>query len=367
MNSICFYAPHVVSAFSPKLEETPIGGAEVQQSILIKELVERGFPVVVITRPFEGDIFPDGVTIVKGYNPKSGIKGLRIVLHTYALLRALFSAKADVYYIQGARYETFTVAIFSWLFRKKFIQHVASDMDCSKNALYFLSGRIKKKMYVMGIKFATIIFAQTSSQMKMIQDNFGRKSYLVKNIWNPNLGCKFSCDVKTVLWVGSFKSIKRPDIFINLSRSFPDIKFIMIGSRVESEGFLYEKCLSEISSLPNVEHIPFVSLSDIEEYYRATDMLVCTSLVEGFPNTILQSWRNGRPVLSSFDPDNLIKDKNLGWFVENDDFVSYLKAVLSSDSEFYKEKAINSLEYIKSNHSSDVVMEKFVNLVNSHV
>ena len=42
-------------------------------------------------------------------------------------------------------------------------------------------------------------------------------------------------------------------------------------------------------------------------------MFVNTSNIEGFPNSFLQAWVRGVPVVSFFDPDGLITNKCLGY------------------------------------------------------
>ena len=50
----------------------------------------------------------------------------------------------------------------------------------------------------------------------------------------------------------------------------------------------------------------------VPEFYKRAKIMCCTSDFEGFPNTFLEAWSYGLPIVSTFDPDNLISVKGLG-------------------------------------------------------
>ena len=56
-----------------------------------------------------------------------------------------------------------------------------------------------------------------------------------------------------------------------------------------------------IKVAPNVadRETRFISFDDMPDFYRATDIFVCTSLMEGTPNPVLEAMASGIPVVSS--------------------------------------------------------------------
>jgi glycosyltransferase involved in cell wall biosynthesis len=55
-----------------------------------------------------------------------------------------------------------------------------------------------------------------------------------------------------------------------------------------------------------------LSYWDANELYGRAKLLVNTSDVEGFPNSYLQAWGRGVPVITLIDPDGVIEREGLG-------------------------------------------------------
>jgi glycosyltransferase involved in cell wall biosynthesis len=65
-----------------------------------------------------------------------------------------------------------------------------------------------------------------------------------------------------------------------------------------------------LQNLTFVEHVPFL---EIEAYFRAASLFVNTSVQEGFPNTFVQAWMHGTPVVSlSVDPGSVMSRHGIG-------------------------------------------------------
>ena len=65
--------------------------------------------------------------------------------------------------------------------------------------------------------------------------------------------------------------------------------------------------------LPQLEFLCEVPVDEVNQILLRARALVTTSESEGFPNTHIQAWMRGVPVVSTgIDPDNLIKNEGLG-------------------------------------------------------
>jgi glycosyltransferase involved in cell wall biosynthesis len=97
----------------------------------------------------------------------------------------------------------------------------------------------------------------------------------------------------------------------------------------------------------------------ISDLYASTALLCCTSLYEGFPNTFLEAWAFGRPVVSTFDPDDMIESNGLGLTAHDaPGLAEAIRRILDSEHE---RRAIGARArmYIATHHSVDVVMRRF--------
>jgi len=75
---------------------------------------------------------------------------------------------------------------------------------------------------------------------------------------------------------------------------------------------LFEDVKREAAQLPNVKFHGPVPYHDIGALFERSRLLVGTSEVEGFPNTYLQAWGHGAPVVAFLDPEDVIARKGLG-------------------------------------------------------
>jgi len=72
------------------------------------------------------------------------------------------------------------------------------------------------------------------------------------------------------------------------------------------------------SELPNIEFRDQVEPKEAERVIAEAAALLCSSDQEGLPNTFLQAWSYGTPVVTlQIDPDSIIKTAGVGschWF-----------------------------------------------------
>jgi glycosyltransferase involved in cell wall biosynthesis len=96
---------------------------------------------------------------------------------------------------------------------------------------------------------------------------------------------------------------------------------------------LEHKIQQEAANLKNITYLGPQSFEKVEQLFDQSTLYVNTSPREGFPNTFLQAWCRGIPVVSFFDPDGLIERNKLGITVKS--FTEMKEAVefLSSNPE----------------------------------
>jgi glycosyltransferase involved in cell wall biosynthesis len=96
-------------------------------------------------------------------------------------------------------------------------------------------------------------------------------------------------------------------------------------------------------------------------------LLLCTSDQEGFPNTFVQAWSNGTPVITlQIDPDNIIKRLELGAVTGTvEATVEQLQQLLASPED-RQDIAVRASQYIDTHHCAEVVVKIFEQATHRH-
>ena len=369
--SICFVALNAYNVLSGRGDLNHTGGAEVQQLQIATWLVRRGYSVSFVTLDHgqPDGIEISGIKIYKAYASEDGIRGLRFIYPRWSgLWSAMARADADVYYQRTAECETGQAALWCRLHRRKFIFAAANDSDCVRS-LYALKSRREKTLYRIGLRFADAVIAQTISQQKLLRENMKVESFIV-----PNCGADLSsgslCDEPAidksdslrVLWIGRINEQKRFEWLLDIAERCPQIIFDVAGA-ANAESDYSASLLQRSAKISNVKMHGYVPYSDIVKYYKECNILCCTSAYEGFPNTFLEAWAIGMPVVSTFDPDGVIATNGLGWVAQDvDGIIACLKKIIQSPESWQKASAA-ARHYYLAEHTPEVCLPKFEQLL----
>jgi glycosyltransferase involved in cell wall biosynthesis len=87
---------------------------------------------------------------------------------------------------------------------------------------------------------------------------------------------------------------------------------------------------------------------------------VNTSDIEGFPNTYLQAWASGTPVVAFFDPDGVIAREGLGVAVRTTEEMSEAVQRLTSNESEWNAARQRCLAFIERHYSEDVVLQPYL-------
>jgi len=339
-----------------------VGGAEVEQAILARELIAHGYVVSFVTynhggRPIE---YIDGITIIKTYGRDKADK--MSVLQKYKLiLSALKKADADIYFHESGA--TGVLPLFCGINRKKYVHRIASDAIVISKPLSGSYSFSQKIADVLEIRRANSVIAQSNFQKTILKERFKVESVVIKNgLVIPKDDCK-KHDPPIVLWVGSISTLKQPHLFVELAKSLPHVNFEMIGGKGDPQ--LYEEIEAVSKKMPNLKFYGFIPFHKIDEYFRKASIFVNTSRIEGFPNTFIQAWAHRVPVVSlTVDPDGIIQSEKLGF--RSGTFKQLISDVITllNDEKLRKTIGENARKYVEREHDIKKTVKMYIKVFN---
>ena len=100
---------------------------------------------------------------------------------------------------------------------------------------------------------------------------------------------------------------KRFEWLLDIAEQCPEMIFDVVGASNTDSDYA-SNLVKRACEIRNVKMHGRISHQEMPAYYRSSDILCCTSAYEGFPNTFLEAWSVGVPVVSTFDPDDVVKD-----------------------------------------------------------
>lgn len=365
--SICFVALNAYNVLSGQNGIQHIGGAEVQQVRIASWLAQRGYPVSFITldhgQPDGIDL--GGIRVFKAYAKDTGIRCLRYFHPRWSgLCRAMTRADAGIYYQRGPECETGQVGLWCRLHGRRFIFGAANAVNCNQHLLSGESWR-DRYLYRVGVRQADVIIAQTEQQQQQFRENMGRSSVLVRSCgWNlvdspsARMSPPSSEATMRVVWVGRISPVKRFEWLLDAAERCPDMVFDVVGAANAESGYA-SSLIARAAATANVRMHGRIPHSEMPDYYRRCSVLCCTSAYEGFPNTFLEAWSLGIPVVSTFDPDGLIASKGLGLVARDvQEIVASLRQ-MSRSAELWTMASTSAVAHFRDHHTPEVCLPQF--------
>ncbi|NLX95660.1 MAG: glycosyltransferase family 4 protein, partial [Rhodopirellula sp.] len=216
----------------------------------------------------------------------------------------------DIYYQRMAEATTGIVAVFCRAYRRPFVFALAHNYNC-KPDLPALPRRRDKWLYRYGLRHADAVISQTRFQQHMLRKHFDVESVVI-----PNCGLdlanaaqeaedKANQPTKRVLWIGRFSREKRLDILLDVAERCPDVQFDVVGD-TDGKQPAMDALKAQAQHISHIRLHGLVPHSKIACFYHKAHLLLCTSDDEGFPNTFIEAWSCGVPVVTTFDPDGVV-------------------------------------------------------------
>ena len=234
-------------------------------------------------------------------------------------------------------------------------------------------------MYRLLFKGVDKIIVQTDKSKTWLSQNFPGKN--VDVIPNPiayplpTQGRSASPDSvilqnkKVILASGRLHKYKQFDLLIrafsHIKDKHPDWHLVILGDGEERDDLN-----RLVSTLELIDRVYFPgNVGNMSEWYERADLFVLSSIVEGFPNVLLEAMSYGLPCIS-FDcdtgPRDMIRDGVNGILVNPDDresgLVNALNKLIPSE-ELRSEFSRNSI-LLRDKYSISNVMQKWDNALN---
>jgi glycosyltransferase involved in cell wall biosynthesis len=134
----------------------------------------------------------------------------------------------------------------------------------------------------------------------------------------------------TVCYLARWDRRKRPELFLELARQFPEVRFIAVGRSRDAE---FERGLrARYANLPNLEMPGYLDPFDapgLSSILSPSWIMVNTALREGLPNAFLEAGAHGCAILSGVDPGGFTS--RFGVLVQGDDFASGLARLIEDE------------------------------------
>ena len=365
--SICIVS-HMAYSIVARRPHPRGGGVEWQTTLTARWLAEHGYPVSMITwREDDGpaEEVLDGIRVIKLCRPNEGIPLLRFFHPRWSsLARALSQANAEVYYHNCAEEVTGQIARWCRRHKRKFVYSVANDPDVD-SCLPDMKTMHERILYRYGLRNSHRIIVQTYRQKKKLWEGFALNSSIIPMpcIGLPEKQYLRNCqDVERryqpVNWIGRIASTqKRIDRFLEVVTRCPEIPFRLIGPW--NDNAFCQDMKKRFSELKNVQLTGTLSREQVMEAHIDSSCLCCTSDIEGFPNTFLESWSCGCPIVSSFDPDDVIAQHGIGVIARTAEQIADALKQITRDAQQWTVYSQAARKYYQENHDSEVVLLRF--------
>jgi len=170
-------------------------------------------------------------------------------------------------------------------------------------------------------------------------------------------------DKPVVVFLGRLDIIKRPEIFFELAKKFPNVEFLTVGTATKTiDNERFEKKYK----LKNLKFLGLITDEEKKsEILEKAWIIINTSLHECLPVSFLEAWAHKCAVLSCQNPDDLTRKygyytgKILGTGMkEMDKFENGMKFLLEDGR--WEKLGKQGFEYVKRNHEFDGVIKKHI-------
>jgi len=367
MTKLCFVVPRTYIFFNENAKNSTdkVGGAQKQIYKYSKELAKQSnFDVNISVADFGQNNLEkiDGVKLWNSFSFNDNK-----IIGFNKLTKVLKKIDADFYLFHSADPAVYPVSFYiKKILKKKIIYMVAHDDETNHTKLkenFNFSTAISMKF---AFKLFDKITVQSIFQKEQLSLNRGiKKSHILPYIFDVSKKEINYSDKKYIFWIGRGEKWKRPEIFIQMAKKYPDEQFVMVMPAEFGKEDYQRQIKKQLENIENLKFINFLKPSEVNEYFFKSKLFLLTSETEGFANTMMESMNGACPILSlKVNPDKIITSNNIGLVANNKTgtFEQYFLELLKN-SELRKKMGENGRDYLLKYHQNNKVIAKFIDII----
>ncbi|MBN1147697.1 MAG: glycosyltransferase family 4 protein [Anaerolineales bacterium] len=166
----------------------------------------------------------------------------------------------------------------------------------------------------------------------------------------------------TVCYISRWDRRKRPEIFFELVKSFPGVRFLAAGQSRDAEWDRYLH--GKYGGLPNLEILGFIdqfSGNKLWDILSQSWVMVNTAAREGLPNAMKEAAAHSCAILSSVNPEDFAS--RFGYHACRGDFAEGLGALLENNR--WRQLGAHGREYVSNEYALDLAIDRHVDAYES--
>ena len=171
----------------------------------------------------------------------------------------------------------------------------------------------------------------------------------------------------TMTFVARWDKRKRPWIFLDLARQFPDYRFVAVGQgSASAESGFDAELRRRFRDVPNLEMPGLINRfrepERMHQILSDTWVFVSTAVREGLPLTFLEAAAYGCPIISRVDPDQFAT--KFGRQVHDDDYAAAIRSLLA-DAPLEKGRA--AYDYVRQTYETSKALQAHIDQYERHI
>jgi glycosyltransferase involved in cell wall biosynthesis len=364
-NDVTIYSPTSADLFR---RVGRAGGAQRQMALLAGELARRGLRVAFVVYPIPDDqpgIDPR-ITLVERKEHAGSTGPVQTLLEGARVLRSLVAANGRVVVVRSGTPVVGLIALYCRLWRTRFVFSSANNLD------FLDQWNRRTRIYGFGVRSADAVVVQSKEQEALARRRFPdiRKLVCIPSFADEPRTVEGRGPPTAFFWVGRLVEYKRPLLYADLAAAIPDARFVLVPLRPlqdAGEREALEQLELAAARIPNLELRDSLPHAELVEELASAVAMVSTSSFEGMPNTFLEAWGQGVPVLTlAFDPDGVVRDRGLGVCADGswERFVAGARQLWNGRFE-REELAQRTRDYLREVHSVERVGAQWQELLES--